>query len=96
MNVEQVRALASPDGQALLRSLPPYDESSVFTLQASLRAPVHLTEGDRIELRGGAHNLTDAARSLQLVVAFGAQPPAQRDLQLAARAEAEVPLKAAV
>ena len=38
MNVEQVRALASPDGQALLRSLPPYDESAVFTLQASLRA----------------------------------------------------------
>ena len=38
MNVEQVRALASPDGQVLLRSLPPYDESAVFTLQASLRA----------------------------------------------------------
>ncbi len=41
MDVRTVRELASPDGRALLRSLPDYDESAVLALQKSLRAQGH-------------------------------------------------------
>lgn len=37
MDVGTVRALGSPDGQSILRSLPAYDESTVLRLQAELR-----------------------------------------------------------
>ncbi len=41
MDVGIVRALGSPDGQSLLRSLPPYDETSVIALQDRLRRDGH-------------------------------------------------------
>ncbi len=41
VDVGIVRALGSPDGKALLRSLPPYDASAVFGLQESLRRQGH-------------------------------------------------------
>ena len=39
-----MRALGSPDGQAVLRSLPPYDESRVLRLQTELRREGHSPE----------------------------------------------------
>jgi hypothetical protein len=44
MDVSGVRFLASPEGQALLRSLPPHDETQVFALTARLRAEGHAPE----------------------------------------------------
>lgn len=44
MDVGSVRALASPEGQSLLRALGPYDEGSVLTLQRDLRADGHPPE----------------------------------------------------
>jgi len=44
VDVSVVRALAAPDGQELLRSLPPYDEGSVLTLQDQLRSAGHTPE----------------------------------------------------
>jgi hypothetical protein len=44
VDVGTVRALGSPDGQALLRSLPPYDEASVIGLQERLRREGHPPE----------------------------------------------------
>lgn len=44
VDVALVRALASPDGQALLRSLPPYAERDVLPLQARLRREGHSAE----------------------------------------------------
>ncbi|WP_240917567.1 hypothetical protein [Phycicoccus sp. HDW14] len=41
MDVGTVRALGSPDGKALLRSLPPYDEAAVFGLRDRLRREGH-------------------------------------------------------
>lgn len=41
MDVGTVRTLASPDGQALLRSLPPYDEAAVIGLGDRLRKDGH-------------------------------------------------------
>ncbi len=38
MEVAQVRALLSPDGQALLASLPPYDDTAALALAQRLRA----------------------------------------------------------
>ena len=44
VDVGIVRALGSPDGRALLRSLPPYDESEVMRLQDRLRREGHAPE----------------------------------------------------
>ena len=44
MDVGTVRDLASPDGQALLRSLPPYDETAVIGLADRLRRAGHSPE----------------------------------------------------
>jgi hypothetical protein len=44
VDVGIVRALGSPDGQALLRSLPPYDETRVLRLQTELRRAGHPPE----------------------------------------------------
>ena len=44
MDVSVVRALAAPEGQELLRSLPPYNDSSVLTLQDRLRSAGHAPE----------------------------------------------------
>ena len=44
MDVGIVRALGSPDGQRVLRSLPPYDESAVLRLQEELRREGHSPE----------------------------------------------------
>ena len=44
MDVSTVRALAAPEGQELLRSLPPYDDSAVLTLQGRLRSAGHAPE----------------------------------------------------
>ena len=41
MDVSTVRELASPQGQALLRSLPPYAEDEVLRLQSRLRSQGH-------------------------------------------------------
>ena len=41
MDLTSVRALASPRGQALLRSLPPYDEGEAMALATRLRAQGH-------------------------------------------------------
>jgi hypothetical protein len=41
VDVGIVRALGSPDGQAVLRSLPPYDETQVMRLQTELRRAGH-------------------------------------------------------
>lgn len=53
MDVTTVRALAAPEGQELLRSLPPYDDSTVLTLQ------------DRLRRAGHAADLTAAALTQQ-------------------------------
>ncbi|NHA68409.1 class I SAM-dependent methyltransferase [Phycicoccus flavus] len=44
MDVGTVRALASPDGRQLLRSLPPYDENEAIGLAARLRREGHPPE----------------------------------------------------
>lgn len=44
MDVSTVRALAAPEGQELLRSLPPYNDSAVLTLQDKLRSAGHTPE----------------------------------------------------
>ena len=44
VDVGIVRALGSPDGRALLRSLPPYDGSEVMRLQDRLRREGHAPE----------------------------------------------------
>ena len=44
MDVGIVRALGSPDGRAILRSLPPYDEREVMRLQDVLRRDGHAPE----------------------------------------------------
>ena len=41
MDVGTVRALGSPEGRALLRSLPPYDEAEVMRLGDRLRREGH-------------------------------------------------------
>lgn len=41
MDVSTVRALAAPEGQELLRSLPPYSDSDVLTLHDRLRRAGH-------------------------------------------------------
>lgn len=44
MDVSTVRALAGPEGQELLRSLPPYDDATVLSLQERLRRAGHTPE----------------------------------------------------
>jgi hypothetical protein len=44
VDVPTVRELASPDGRALLRSLPEYDEAAALALQGTLRAQGHSPE----------------------------------------------------
>lgn len=44
MDVGIVRALGSPDGKELLRSLPPYDPAAVFALQDRLRREGHAAD----------------------------------------------------
>lgn len=44
MDAAVVRRLASPEGQSLLRSLPPYAEDEVFALQSRLRSAGHDSE----------------------------------------------------
>lgn len=44
MDVRTVRELASPDGRALLRSLPEYDEGAALALQGRLRTEGHSPE----------------------------------------------------
>ncbi|KGN38400.1 class I SAM-dependent methyltransferase [Knoellia aerolata] len=44
MDVSTVRALAAPEGQELLRSLPPYSEATVLGLQERLRRAGHSPE----------------------------------------------------
>jgi len=44
VDVSTVRALTAPEGQELLRSLPPYNGSSVLTLQDQLRSAGHPPE----------------------------------------------------
>ena len=44
MDVGIVRELGSPDGRAILRSLPPYDEPEVMRLQDRLRREGHTPE----------------------------------------------------
>lgn len=44
MDVSTVRALAAPEGQELLRSLPPYSDSDVLTLHDRLRRAGHSSD----------------------------------------------------
>ena len=44
MDVSTVKALAGPEGQELLRSLPPYSDSTALTLQNGLRKAGHPPE----------------------------------------------------
>ncbi|MFW5469199.1 THUMP-like domain-containing protein [Knoellia sp. CPCC 206435] len=44
MDVSTVKALAGPEGQELLRSLPPYSDSTALTLQNGLRRAGHPPE----------------------------------------------------
>ena len=44
MDVGTVKALAAPEGQELLRSLPPYDDADVLALQDRLRRAGHPAE----------------------------------------------------
>ena len=37
MDIQTVKALAGPEGHELLSALPPYDESTVLSLQGRLR-----------------------------------------------------------
>ncbi len=60
-------------------------------LQASVLAPLSLTQGDKIELRVRVHNLGDTARDARVTLATGAdQPGDTQAVPLPAHAEAEV------
>ncbi|MEO6019398.1 MAG: class I SAM-dependent methyltransferase [Knoellia sp.] len=64
MDVSTVRALAAPEGQELLRSLPPYNDSDVLTLQDRLRR-----EGHPADLTAAA--LTQQRLRARAVAKFG-------------------------
>jgi len=59
-------------------------------LQGDLVAPLAVVQGDRLDLRVRAHNLTDAARDARVEVSGTAVPATERSLHLDPKAEGEV------